>query len=285
MKYYSKSGVGIYTDYRENIIVDADHPILKWKASKRNEKLPDGSPYIASQHSEDALSWNVFRSLQLASRLRLLTDRLPIQVDIEKLYFWQHDVERWSQEIAPEIQDVLNEIEPWGKNGRRQQTESDVILRGKHHIVMIESKLGKPNEMVKAWARGGSPSRPMRSDYLKFIQKLSADLFSDSFDFQRDGRRFYQLFRNYLLGEALSQRWGTHFSLLAIVNSLNRNLEGRKHEEEFRSFQTLLVEPANTFLMTWQQLCEVLPADPKLLQLRQWLWSHPLLGLSSPAKL
>ena len=120
MKYFSKSGVGIYTDYRENIIVDADHPILKWKANKKNEKLPDGSPYIASQHSEDALSWNLFRSLQLADKMSLVTGKLPIQIDVEKLYFWQHGVHQQSQEVDPEIQDALNEMEPWGRIGRRQ---------------------------------------------------------------------------------------------------------------------------------------------------------------------
>ncbi len=293
MKCYSKSGVGIHTDYRENIIVDANHPILKWKANKKNERLrpnwfpvwvrskfPEGFPYIASEQSEDVLSWNLFRSLQSAGKLCFVTDRLGIHMDIEKVYFWQHDADRWSEEVDPEIQSILNEMEPWGRNGRRQQTETDVILQGRHHIVMAESKLGKPDQIVKAWGRSGSPNRPMRSDYLKFMKKLGAKLFRDSFDFERDGRRFYQLFRNYLLGAALSHKWDTKFSLLAIVNGLNSNLEGRSHEEEFQSFQCLLEEPGNTFLMTWQQLWRILPDEPELSQLRQWLQNHPLLCLS-----
>lgn len=284
MKYYSKSGVGIYTDYHENIIVDSAHPILEWKATKKNERLPDGSPYIASQHSEDALSWNVFRSLQQGNKLQLVTDMVAPGIDIDMVYFWQHAAHKRSQEIDPEIQDVLNEIEPWGKNRAKQQTETDVILRGKRDTILIESKLGKPNQMVSAWVRSGPRNRPMRSDYLSFMQKLGVKLFNDSFDFEQDGRRFYQLFRNYVLGAAFSQKWHTGFSVLAIVNSLNSNLKGRTHEEEIQSFQRLLVKPSNVFLTTWQQIWKLLPNEPELLRLRQWLLSHPLLGLFSLAE-
>ena len=293
MKVCSRGGVDVYTDYRENIIVDADHPILEWKANKKNERLrpswfpvwvrskfPEGFPYIASEQSEDVLSWNLFRSSQSAGKLRFVTDRLGIHADIEKVYFWQHDTDQMSEEVDAEIQSILNEMEPWGRDGRRQQTETDIILRGRHHIVMVESKLGKPKKVVKAWGRGGSPNRPMRSDYPKFMNKLGPKLFRGSFNFEQDGRRFYQLFRNYLLGAALSQKWGTRFYLLAIVNSVNRSLEGRSHEEEFQSFQCFLEEPGNTFLTTWQKLWRMLPDEPGLSQLRQWVQDHPLLCLS-----
>ncbi|MBI4284995.1 MAG: hypothetical protein HY670_03720 [Chloroflexi bacterium] len=283
----------MYTDYRENMIVDADHPILRWKANKKNERLRPswfpvwvrskflaGFPYIASEHSEDVLSWNLFCSLHSIGKLGLIAEMLNLGLDIQTLYFWQHRLDQRSEQIAPEIQAVLDEMEPWGKGGARQQTETDVILRGRRHIIMVESKLGKPKTMVNAWGRSGPLNRPMRCDYLEFMAKLSVKLLKDSFDFEQDGRRFYQLFRNYLLGAALSQKWDTEFSLLTIVNSLNSNLGGRSHEEEFQSFQRILVEPGNTFFMTWQQLWRILPNEPKLSQLRRWLQSHPLLGLS-----
>jgi len=287
MRVCSRGGVCVHTDYRENIIVDADHPILEWKANKKNERLrpswfpvevrtafPEGFPYIASEHSEDVLSWNVFRSLEVAGKLSVVTDMLKTHEDVEQLYFWQHAVSRRGQELDPEIQDVLNVMEPWGRNGTRQQTETDVILRGRSHIVVIESKLGKPDKMVKAWSRSGPKTRPMRSDYLNFIDKLNVKLFNDDFTFDRDGRRFHQLFRNYLLGEALCLKWNTSFSLLAIVNNLNRNSEGRSHEDEFRCFQSKLVQPSNTSLITWQQIWRVLSKEPQLARLREWLRSE-----------
>jgi hypothetical protein len=298
MKVCSRGGVGVYTDYKENIIVEADHPILEWKACKKNERLrpnlflpwiasrfPEGFPYISSENSEDVLSWNIFRSLQLANKISLITDSLMIHTPIEKVYFWQHDVSLWSQEIDNEIKDALDEIEPWGRNNEeKQQTETDVILRSGNHTIMVECKLGKPNTKVKAWSRSGDKSRPMRSEYLNYMAKVRVKPFNDSFDFENDGRRFYQLFRNYLLGNALSIMWNTQFSLLSIVNDLNSNLDGRSHEDEFHYFRSKLSSPSNTFLITWQQVWESLPDEPQLAPLRVWLLNHPLLCLSSLKK-
>ena len=120
----------------------------------------------------------------------------------------------------------------------------------------------------------------MRSDYLSFMEKLGVKLFNDSFDFERDGRRFHQLFRNYLLGAALSQKWDTEFSLVAIVNSLNSNLCGRSHDEEFEDFRSLLEQPSNAFLITWQQIWGKLGEEAGLEALQKWLVNHRLLGLS-----
>lgn len=213
-----------------------------------------------------------------------MTDMVHLLNNIVELYFWQHDLSQRSQEIDREIQYVLDEMEPWGVNPESQQTETDIILRGRSHIVMVESKLGKPNQRVEAWVRRRSSSRTMRPEYLKFMQKLGTKLFSDHFDFQQDGGRFYQLFRNYLLGAALSERWNAAFSLLAIVNGLNCNLEGRSHSEEFHHFQSKLVHPSNTFLITWQQIWKALPNDSELSSLKKWLLNHPLLSLNSLTK-
>ena len=117
----------------------------------------------------------------------------------------------------------------------------------------------------------------MRSHYKDFTEELDVNLFSDSFNYEGDGNRFYQLFRNYLLGAALSLKWGTDFSLLAIVNSLNSNLEGRSHTEEFACFQSLLSDPSNTFLMTWQDIWATLPRETNLLLLQTWMANHPFL--------
>ncbi|GAI21709.1 unnamed protein product, partial [marine sediment metagenome] len=161
MKVYSKGSVPVHADYRENIIIDANHPILVWKANRdrlrpnwfsanMQKEFPRGLPKIGSQHSEDALSWNVLRTLQLNNRVQILTNIFTSGLDVRKIYFWGHDADNRSQNVDSEIQDMLNEMEPWGKNGIRQQTEPDVILRGQHRIVMVESKLGKPAEAVKA---------------------------------------------------------------------------------------------------------------------------------------
>lgn len=288
MKIYSRGGVPVHTDYRESIIVDADHPILAWKANRDKlrpswfpanvrKDYPRGLPKIGSQHSEDALTWNVFRTLQLHDRIQSLTNIFTSGLDICKMYFWGHDADLRCQKIDPEIQDMLNHMEPWGKDGVRQQTESDVILRGKCHIVMVECKLGKLGEEVRAWQRS---RRGMRPQYTTFVENLGLKLFADSFDYEHDGNHFYQIFRNYLLGAALALRWNTHFSLLAIVNGLNSNLEGRSHQDEFDSFRSILADPSNTFLITWQQIGNALPREGNLSHLHEFMAKHPLLAFS-----
>ena len=278
MKIQSKSGVPLYTDYRENIVVDPDNPVLAWKASK--DRFPQGLPRIGSGHSEDALSWNLFRSLQLAGKLPLVGDFAAPGADFDTVYFWGRDAHQRSEQIDLEIQATLNEMESWGENGAQQQTETDVMLRGKRHIIMIESKLGKPGEAKERWCRSKSGMRPEYRPFLKRVEEERGEpLFLPSFDYEKDGNRFYQLFRNYLLGAGLSVKWEAEFSLLAIVNSLNCNLDGRSHQEEFESFRSLLVHPSNAFLITWQQIWEGLRSEPGLHNLQMWLLNHPLLEL------
>lgn len=281
----------VHTDYRETIVVDADHPILTWKANRDKlrpswfaadvqQRYPGGLPKIGSEHSEDAFTWNVFRTLQLHNRIQRLTNIFSSAANVDRLYFWGHDADLQSQKIDPQIQDTLNQMEPWGKDGVKQQTEPDVILRGKYHIVMVECKLGKPGEEIRAWQR----NRPsMRAQYATFMKYLGLKLFTDSFDYKHDGIRFYQLFRNYLLGAALALTWNTEFSLLTIVNRLNNNLEGRSHQEEFDSFRRLLVDPSNAFLITWQQVWNALRKERNLERLYESMRKHPLLGLANCA--
>lgn len=292
MKIHSRGGVGVYTDYRDNIIVDPDHPALVWKANKdrfRRElfcsevraAFPQGLARIGSEHSEDALSWNLFRSLQLAQKLALVGDFAAPRAHLCAVYFWGRAAHLRSGQIDPEIQDSLNEMEPWGKNGAGQQTETDVILRGRAHTIMIECKLGKPGETVRAWSRSTEGMRPQYREFLGKLQELGAPLFSDSFEYDKDGNRVYQLFRNYVLGAALSKKWNTEFSLIAIVNSLNCNVDGRSHREEFRFFQSLLRDPSNAVLITWQQIWDRVRTDPGLDALQAWLSNQPLLELQA----
>ena len=146
MKIASSSGVPVYTDYKENIIVEPEHSILAWKANK-DRLRHSGLPKLCSVHSEDALTWNVFRTLQLKNRIQCLTNIFAPGIDPYQIWFWGHDASKQSEKIDREIRDILNQMEPWGKDGVKQQTESDVILRGKRQIVMVECKLGKTRQV------------------------------------------------------------------------------------------------------------------------------------------
>lgn len=284
MKIYSRGGVPVCTDYRENFIVDKDNPILKWKAEKEKfspslfpqdvrAKYPKGLSRIGSCHSEDALSWNVFRTLELVKKISLVADLVTKGANISRVYFWGRLAQRGCPQIDCDIQEVLNEIEPWGWDGVKQQTEPDIILRG-NHLIIIECKLGKPGEKIKAWKRS---TESMRKEYREFLASFECSLFNDTFDFEIDGNRCYQLFRNYLLGAVLSLKWGIDYSLVAIVNDRNSNLDGNSHESEFEFFQRKLNKPSNTFLITWQQIRLLVERASNLEELKQYLEGHTLI--------
>ena len=141
MKVFSRGGVGVYDDYRENIVVCQDHPVLRWKAEKERFpsqffapdvgfQFPKGLSRVASCNSEDVLSWNVFRSIEKACKLDMVTGLLGLPVVLETASFWNR---RDGPSIPHDIQAVLNCMEPWGSNGRLQQTETDVMLVGNQH--------------------------------------------------------------------------------------------------------------------------------------------------------
>lgn len=52
----SKSGVRLYDDFRDNLIIDCYHPDLAAMRGSKRDRL-------RSENSEDALTWNVFKSL------------------------------------------------------------------------------------------------------------------------------------------------------------------------------------------------------------------------------
>jgi hypothetical protein len=52
----TKSGVRLYDDFRDNLIIDRYHPDLATMRGSKRDKL-------RSENSEDALTWNVFKSL------------------------------------------------------------------------------------------------------------------------------------------------------------------------------------------------------------------------------
>ena len=247
----TRSGVKVYDDWRDNIVVDTDAPPLAWKAGRdifgTNTSVP-GQPYLASENSEDALSWNLFRTLERTGHLEVIARALGLEDDFQTLY-WHRP---WDvPEPLPEIKAALDRVEPWGKMGGRYQTETDVILKGQRYLVMVECKLGKPGTGVRAWERRSkgriSPSyeEPLRG------------LLSDKENWEATMHRFYQLLRHLVLAYELCRPtgWPLEPHLLAIVNELNVNRDGKPHAAEFEAFRGALRLPSErTHLLTWQEL-------------------------------
>jgi hypothetical protein len=247
----TRSGVKVYDDWRDNIVVDPEAPPLVWKAGRDlfggHTGVP-GRPYLASENSEDALSWNLFRTLEKAGRLDVAARALGLEDDFQVLYWYRP----WdAASPLPEIKQALDRVEPWGKVRGRYQTETDIILRGQRYLVMVESKLGKPGARIRPWERTGD--RPVPATYEAPLR----DLLKDMHDWQETMRRFYQLLRHLILANELCRPevWDLEPHVLAIVNELNRHASLRPHAEEFEAFRKCLRLPAErTHLLTWQEL-------------------------------
>ncbi len=141
----SPGGVWIADDFRSNLIVDRYDPVF---STMRASKLK----HLRSENSEDAATWNAFRSLRHihpSAWLPLLWQRafpnLPVPADQEAvIHLWP--------EIAP----------PWAllEEGDEGNSEIDVLIEAPTWVWFIEVKL-------RSDISTGTTTRPERDQVLR----------------------------------------------------------------------------------------------------------------------
>lgn len=142
---FSASGVFIAQDFRDNLIIDRYDPVF-WdmRASKRK--------YLQSVNSEDALTWNVFRSLrQIAS-----TDWLPA------LWRCAFPAEPVPADQAATIHLWKSIDPPLGlrEGGDEGASEVDVVIETASWVWFIEAK-------YRSDISKGTTTRPDRDQILR----------------------------------------------------------------------------------------------------------------------
>jgi len=243
----SSSGVKVYDDWHDNIVVDADAPPLAWKAGGdtfgANTSVPN-HPRLAGEDSEDAFSWNLFRTLERTNHLEMVARALGLDDEFRVLY-WHRPWD--ATEALSEIRAALKRAEPW----RGYHAEADIILKGQRYLVMVECKLGRPGTHVRAWERGSKGRIPPS------YEEPLRDLLAGMSRWEATMRRFYQLLRHLVLAHELCRPdgWPLEPHLLVVVNALNVNRHGNSHAEEFGAFRSVLrLSPERMHLLTWQEL-------------------------------
>ncbi len=124
---FSKSGVRIASSYRDNLIIDRYHPDLAAMGGKKRDRL-------RSENSEDALTWNVFRSLA--------------QIDPD---LWLPGLRQRAFPESPEAQPShVVTVNLWKKvqpppalrlhQGDEGESEIDVIIETESSVWFIEAK-------------------------------------------------------------------------------------------------------------------------------------------------
>lgn len=247
----SESGVKVFSEYQDNITIDKDNPILKKKAEYPREKYTRGKvkglSRLGSENSEDAKSWNLFRTLQLRSDMQKYYGLIRVQDVLQDLLFWGLNTE--TAELDGVLKSVLDETEPphlW----KVQQTEPDVIVIGQKTIIFDECKLGRPGENIDAWNRKGaftSKHELYKNSARPFFKQILIE------NFEVEARRYYQLLRNYIIGEHFAHRLNKVFHLVAIASAKNKARSGLSHEEEFKTFCSYLFDSSRCHFLTWEQ--------------------------------
>lgn len=247
----SESGIKVFSEYQDNISIDKDNPILKKKAEYPREKYTRGKvkglSRLGSENSEDAKSWNLFRTLQLRRDIEKYYSLIRVRDVLQDLRFWGLNPE--TAELDGVLKSILDEIEPphlW----KVQQTEPDVIVIGQKTVVFNECKLGKPGANIDAWNRKG-PFTGKHELYKRRAQSFFRQLFIENFE--AEARRFYQLMRNYIIGEHFASRLSKVFHLVAIASAQNKARSGLPHEEEFKTFCSYLFDSSRCHFLTWEQ--------------------------------
>jgi hypothetical protein len=267
-------------DFRDRIIVEPHSPILAFKANRdrytqRTQPSYAGLPYLGSQASEDALTWNVFRSLQEARRLGVICNELDIGVPRGMLL--------WA--LAPETDDVNAELQYLvGTLVRKfdgilpgQVTEPDVIILGSSGLAVIECKLSEREKPLSHLWEGSSNSVAKR---LPIYLRTEPNLLKK--DVTREQiLEIYQLVRMAFYALQIGRSLALPPIVVSLGNEKNWHLEmrrvGKSPAELWDFFQDAVEAPnLRKKQLTWQHLRGLI-ARSSLDELSYYFSTHPCL--------
>lgn len=278
----------VVRDFRQRILVDSNSPILAFKANRdrfcqtRRQEKYAGMPHLGAMNSEDALTWNVFRSLQKARRLNVVIDWLRIDIGTPSA------VLIWC--LAPELTDAARELQfKLGDLLRSsdgiipgQIGEPDVVVQGTDGIAIIECKLGEPNKALTHLWKGSSPER-IKKRLSRYRQDVPELLRSGKTE--ADVEPVYQLVRMAYYAIRLGRACNLRPTLVSIGNQCNWHKEirglGKCPDEVWDTLPDLLGSvQLNCINTTWQALLRVIEKEGRDC-LYQYLAEHPCLKCSS----
>ena len=189
-------------DFRENLIVDRDNPILIQKAwrdrfSRKEHWKADygGLAYLSKPNSEDALTWNVFRSLQLAGSdgLRVVSGVFGLS-QIKRMLFWGCDVQDFGEE--QQLLNILIRTVDGKLPGT--MTEPDLVIVSQKEVAFVECKLNL-NGRTSPWRARGEGAGKRFEIYREIFPELE----------RVDGwKDVYQLIRQYVFARLMAGHLG-----------------------------------------------------------------------------
>ena len=205
-------------DYRENLIIDRDNPFLIQKAWRDRFSGKShwnagygGQAYLSKPNSEDALTWNVFRSLQVQGEdgLRVISDIFETS-KVERILFWGCDIEHHDDE-----QQLLNIlIRTIDGKYRGTMTEPDLVLITEEEAVFMECKLNQ-NGKTSPWRAQGEGAKKRMKTYRGDFPELN-DI--------ADWEDVYQLIRQYVYAKSLSENLKKKPVIIPLINENHKEI-------------------------------------------------------------
>lgn len=247
----------VYTDYRNNLIVDPDNVAIRRKAER--------DPRIAHENSEDALTWNVFRGLQYLKALDGASTQLFGTTGPVEAYFWTLSAKGETWQPLLQIFGVLEaHISPQG-----QRSEPDLVLVNEkgRRVVFVEAKFGASvrERTPPDWflARDGVHTPEYRDRILANYQKGDPDrtLFASELPLaQVISEGFYQLMRHALFANYITRNGGRRGWQWTLCNLISPSANPDQ-PAQCRAFQMLLAprwREQYRFLI-WRDVYEAVP--------------------------
>jgi hypothetical protein len=273
----------VVEDYRQRLIVDPDSPILAHKANRDryNPNLPNqaryaGLSHLGSKQSEDALTWNVFRSLQKSNKLNIVCDRLRIGAP-RGLLLWRlaPDTEGTNAELQWVVGATIRRFD--GRLDDQEMTEPDVTLLGTAGIALVECKLSRPGNAPRRFWEGKSDRVARRLPIYneQHPRLLKPRTGSD------DVAPVYQLMRMAFYATEIGARFGVEPVVVSLANNKNWTVRySRKRHcaaDLWKAFIDLLGDsPPRCEALFWQDLLPLI-SDESMDALSQYLSTHPCL--------
>ncbi len=188
---------------------------------------------IANERSEDLLTWNFFSWLEDHKLLGgLLTMAgVPDGGSGARIFYWGVN-DRYELRDLPGLLAARFDERPL------RLSEPDILLVGDSSVVVIEAKLGSPNNRLQGKAK------PV-SQYAKAVAGWFRDLDAAS------TAQYYELVRNWALGAVMAEHLQKH---LAVIN-----LVPEHHEPDIeRTFGQLLSDKGRFRRLTWERCAQAL---------------------------
>lgn len=225
---------------------------------------------MGRERSEDALTFNVFRTLERAGQLNAVMSAIAGRAVVGSVpWYWSlNSATGTTDSRLAAARDAFHEVTDRG-------TEPDMLIDTEDTLILVEAKLGSKNETTPTHARSLKAYSAAQGGWYDRVFTSDAETVASK-------EKLYQLMRLWLLGTWMAEQAGKKFVLVSLCTA------GGDSQIETRFGAHILTTDAHLFVRyTWERIREhgrSLAQNPEVTRLMEYL-SHKTLGYDSRSAL